>query len=114
MWENILGVSRVCPICGKSFIVPDPVCYAYVTNKKYFCSWGCMRKDQRARAAKRTMPEEYRDDYFTTFEAGKILGIKNDTLKRAIIKGNFPAILIPWEGKTKYLIRKEDVYARQR
>ena len=114
MYENVLGVSRICPICGRSFIISDPDTYAYTANKKYFCSWGCLRKHRRNQSAKRVMPDEYRDDYFTVTEASKILGVKYDSLKRTVLKGRIPAVLIPWEGRTRYLIRKEDVYDRQR
>lgn len=42
---------RICPVCGKDFIIMDAGAYAYQkqVGKKHlnYCSWGCMRKHMR-------------------------------------------------------------------
>ena len=39
--------ERKCPVCGKIFIIQNPLDYVYKrkpkTTTKFFCSWGCMR-----------------------------------------------------------------------
>ena len=48
MHEPLL-VERVCPICKKRFIVASPADWVYKKEAVYFCSWGCMRKDEGKR-----------------------------------------------------------------
>lgn len=35
------GEQKRCYICKKIFSVPFPDLWAYKSNKKYFCSYGC-------------------------------------------------------------------------
>ena len=52
-----LITERVCPICGKQFIIHDLQDYTYkmTLNKKdiqYYCSWTCYRKAEKERESK--------------------------------------------------------------
>ncbi len=47
----IFDSTRICPICQKEFVTPDPEVWVYKfwetsrkKNRIYFCSWKCMRK----------------------------------------------------------------------
>ena len=57
---------RTCKTCGKKFIVHDPVGWVYKTSvgvrthsgsrgarEHFFCSWGCLRKYEKAKEAKK-------------------------------------------------------------
>ena len=44
--------DKICPICGKSFVITTSEwIYKRDNGKKltYFCSWKCMREDERIR-----------------------------------------------------------------
>ena len=116
MYEFGLGIEKTCPVCGKTFVVQDVVNYVYQKEYKHthmwYCSWTCFRKAVREHGSRKVMPIEYRENYFTTREAARVLGVKPETIKRAVAKDQIPTIIIEWEGKPKHLIRKEDVYAR--
>lgn len=45
-----IGSERQCPICKRSFIFRSE--WAYHNGKKYYCSWGCLRKDEKRRTTK--------------------------------------------------------------
>lgn len=38
------GTERKCPVCGKEFYAIQE--WAYRRKGVYFCSWGCLRKDE--------------------------------------------------------------------
>jgi hypothetical protein len=40
---------RKCPVCGKKFFSTGLWVYktGYRFREKYFCSWGCLRKDEK-------------------------------------------------------------------
>lgn len=43
-------VERECPICGRKFRTEMAKEWKYKSKKrKYFCSWGCMREDEKRR-----------------------------------------------------------------
>ena len=57
-WERLDGNMRRCPCCGKEFFISyEPVwAYKYRENRRgkatvtiYFCSWHCLREDERNR-----------------------------------------------------------------
>ena len=47
---NTFG-EQECPVCGKKFIIRDHSEWVYKLeakdSKKYYCSWSCMRKDEK-------------------------------------------------------------------
>lgn len=50
--RDYLGVEKVCPVCGKSFLVP-PLNVYKLPNKKdgyqHYCSYSCFRTEQKKR-----------------------------------------------------------------
>lgn len=50
--------EKVCSCCGKRFTVLHPTRWAYkvrdkgMPHEKYFCSWGCLREDEKRKEAK--------------------------------------------------------------
>lgn len=51
---SYIRVDKKCPICGKRFEPPDTSIWAYKryvssTSYIFFCSWGCLREDERRR-----------------------------------------------------------------
>lgn len=52
MFKHDFAQERKCPVCGKTFIMPDAEQWAYrVTDgrkKRSYCSWHCLREYERA------------------------------------------------------------------
>jgi len=50
------SAQRKCPICKKEFFVHTPE-WVYkmgsAQNRKYYCSWGCMRKAEAIKESRR-------------------------------------------------------------
>ena len=44
--NDVLG-DRKCPECGKAFTALYPHLWAYRRDKVYFCSWKCLRADEK-------------------------------------------------------------------
>ena len=40
---------RDCPVCGRSFFVPDFGSYVYRRGTLFFCKWSCMRSWDKKR-----------------------------------------------------------------
>ena len=34
---------RICAACGKEIMLHDPETWAYKRDRKYYCSWKCLR-----------------------------------------------------------------------
>ena len=49
-----VGKERKCYVCGRHFIISNEWAYrrTYGTRERVFCSWGCMRKFDKARGTK--------------------------------------------------------------
>lgn len=90
--NSFLPPEKVCAICKKVFYARENM-YAYKrgydNNKKFFCSYGCMRAyDKQEAAKKRSKQNAKKDDILRLRNAGKtrrevasMLGITEDTVE---------------------------------
>ena len=88
---SFLPPEKTCYICKKIFYARENM-YAYKrgydNQKKFFCSYGCMRAYDKQEAAKKLSKGKKRDEIITLRKSGKtrrevalMLGITEDTVE---------------------------------
>ena len=60
--RDFLGLEKVCPTCGKVFLLPPLNVYKFADGKgntMHYCSYSCFRVEQRKREDKRPLDMTY-------------------------------------------------------
>ena len=62
-------VEKDCNVCGKTFILTSE--WVYKRNGRLFCSWKCMRKDEKEHEQKKCVVDNRREYILNALQEGK-------------------------------------------